>query len=141
MMSRTQIIKADVEHPGIYASVNLNGFVLASEERPAAHAEVILGYRVPHIPEVWFGIGYRDGDRYWLGPRGLDPHYAQLNADQVVIWKAIDWPFQFDEGRADTSTYLQYRYIVGEGPWDTEEHAKDEWERLRNASVQEVPRG
>lgn len=128
-----QIVKQDVRHPGIYASVNLNGFTLASHAKPPAHKSVILGYRVPHLPEVWFGMGYRDPvrhgaqcwDRYWLGATGLEPNYHALNDDQVVMWREVEMPFQFDEGRG-TSSYLQYRYVVGEAPWETEEDSKRE---------------
>ena len=123
-----QIIKADVKFPGIYASVNLNGFTLASHKLPPENKTVVLGYRVPHLPEVWFGIGYRrmerNGDVYWLGATGLEPNYHRLNADQIVIWREVDLPFGFDEGRGDTNGYLQYRYILGESPWGTEEDSK-----------------
>lgn len=127
-----RIVKMELEHPGIYASVNLNGFTLTNHALPPENLRVVLGYRVPHLPEVWFGIGYRRSARcgsehreeYWLGARGLDPNYDHLNADQVVMWKAIEMPFCFDEGRPDTSNYLQYRYVVGDAPWETEEASK-----------------
>lgn len=121
-----QIIKQDVDRPGIYASVNLNGFTLASHAKPAENADVILGYRVPHLPEVWFGVGYRRGAMYWLGARGLDPNYEALNEDQVVIWRPLELPFCFDDGRSGTNGYLQYRYVVGDAAWGTEEESKRE---------------
>jgi hypothetical protein len=61
---------------------------------------------------------------FWLGSRGLDPHYQRLNADQVVIWRPLDLPFCFRDGRPDTSSYLQYQYVVGEAPWPTEERER-----------------
>jgi hypothetical protein len=113
-MSNSQIIKDKVKHPGLYGSVNLNGWTLISEEKPLSDHSVLLGYRAPHIPEVWFGVGYRDGDRYWLGPRGLDPHYCPLDAADVIIWLDYQKPFCFDDGSTGTSEYLQWRYILGE---------------------------
>ena len=129
-----QIVKMDVEHPGIYASVNLNGFTLTGHEKPPENATVILGYRVPHLPEVWFGLGYRRSDKigderrdtYWLGATGLEPNYHRLKADQVLMWKAVDLPFCFDDGRGGTSGYLQYRYVVGDASWESEEASKRE---------------
>ena len=112
---KTQIITGKVRHPGRYDSVNLNGWTLASERKPPEHKPVLLGYRVPHLPEVWFGVGYRRDGGYWLGPRGLSPHYARLNADQVVIWSDFESPFSFSDDYPDErSDYLQYRYILGE---------------------------
>lgn len=134
-----QIIKAEGDSPGIYASVNLNGFTLVSHELPPENKSVILGYRVPHLPEVWFGIGYRRAEKfndvYWLGATGLAPNYHRLNADQVVIWRAFDKPFCFDEGRPDTSQYLQYRYILGESKWATEEKSKQQRAQVRGIEL------
>lgn len=114
-----KIISGKVKNPGLYGSVNLNGWILVSDEKPARNRAVLIGYRVPHLPEIWYGVGYRDAgqqdsDRYWLGPRALDPHYCQIGADQVVIWRAFEQPVCFDEDKPGTSDYLQWRYILGE---------------------------
>lgn len=111
----TRIITGKVKHPGRYDSVNLNGWTLASEQEPPQHKTVLLGYRVPHLPEVWFGVGYRRDSMYWLGARGLNPNYDRLSADQVVIWKNFDKPFSFsDRYPGEQIDYLQYQYILGD---------------------------
>lgn len=115
LSSKTSIVSGKVAYPGVYNAVNLNGWTLASEETPASHRSVLLGYRVPHLPEVWFGVGFRDGSQcYWLGSRGLDPHYQELHVDQVVIWRAVEWPFEFNDQHRAHNDYLQYRYVLGE---------------------------
>lgn len=129
------------------SNVNLNGFTLASKEAPPAHQPVILGYRVNHLPEVWFGIGYRDPshvrdmpDRYWLGPRGCDPHYDGLSADDVILWRAFDKPFSFEDDTRHGSTYLQWRWILGD-PEEDAAFAADEtnaayWDAEPAASIE-----
>lgn len=108
------VITGKVKNPGIYASVDLNGWTQAADGQPTSHKSVLLGYRVAHLPEVWFGVGFRDGNHYWLGSRGMDPNYQPLKADQVVLWREVEWPFMFDAGRPGTSDYLQYQDILGE---------------------------
>lgn len=107
-----------------YDNVNLNGFTLASTEPPPPHKTVILGYRVDHLPEVWYGIGFRDSsgahDQYWLGPRGLDPHYDALSAADVIIWRDFEKPFSFRDDESGRQTYIQWSDILGDVQEDAE---------------------
>lgn len=89
--------------PGVFPMVALRGFHEAAKEAPPAHGDLLLGYRVEHLPELWFGVGYRDYEphTFWLGPRGCDPHYTRLNASQVVLWAPFEEPGCFDPARPE----------------------------------------
>lgn len=130
-----------------YPNVNLNGFTLVSREAPPAHQPVILGYRVDYLPEIWFGIGYRDPihvrgvpDCYWLGPRGRDPHYDGLSAEDVILWRAFDKPFCFEDDARQGSAYLQWRWILGDADEDAafaaDEANATHWEAQPAASIE-----
>lgn len=133
----------------MYPNVDLNGFTLVSVEPPPQHQPVILGYRADHIPEVWFGIGFRDPsgvkdvpDTYYLGPRGRDPHYDALAAGDVIMWRAFDKPFCFegDNPERGRSTYLQWRYILGDEREDADFAADEEnaefWDAIPDTSAE-----
>lgn len=130
-----------------YPSVNLNGFTLVSTEAPPPHQPVILGYRSAYVPEVWFGIGYRDPshardipDRYWLGPRGLNPHFDGLSADDVIIWRSFEKPFCFEPDKPGESTYLQWGNILGDldedAAFEADEANAAYWDAQPEASIE-----
>lgn len=108
-------------------TLDLCGFTMATTP-PRDHQSVILGYRVPHIPEVWYGVGFRDSFSkcYWLGARGTDPHYDRLAEDQVILWREFNEPAMVS-GAGWRSTYIQWRDLIGESDWgkDAETSGRD----------------
>lgn len=104
----------------IFPYTDLNGWRLVSEEPPPFFNAVpcLLGYVTDRHPlsAIMYGMGHRDCEYcYWLGPRGIDPHYTRLENWQVLIWHPVELPYTYDDNRKG-NTYVQIRNILSLNP-------------------------
>lgn len=115
--TRSTVFRSRSEHPGLYLIVDLNGWTLVSEEPPPDRRAVLLGYRALDLPEIWYGVGYRDAFTgcYWLGPRGETPHYQRIETGAAIVWRSFEKVLGRQAGRPDQTTdYVQWPDLVGE---------------------------
>lgn len=80
---------------------DINGWTEPCNGLPVEFRSVALAYEIPGQTGVYYGFGHRDQSSrcYWLGPRGVDPHYTRIEIGQVLAWCEMEFPVVWEPGR------------------------------------------
>lgn len=81
-------------------AIDLRDFHRFPAEQPRDGQTVIVGYRYSYnydgkreyLPGMLYGVGYMQDGYWWLGPRGLDPHYQRVPNADVFLWRELLLP-------------------------------------------------